>query len=290
MANTPDALKPEYWSNLIQVPLYKSLVAMNVATTRLEADLKDGDTVHLPYYSTLSAQTYTPQTDFTTIDWSTTDEYLVADQFKVVPWYVDDITKLQSHYDIQGRMAQDAAFRLKDLIDQDVLGEYANAATTMDDGDLGGTAGSGISATTSNIFQIFSTARKILREQNVEEAGDFFAVVSPATAEIVERQAAGAGFSVADSTLRNGFAGHYDGFSIYVSNNLTNASYGGKACDHHLFGKKGSIDVVVQKAPSMQIKDVPTKLGKNFVASLVYGLKTFNKNSSRFLDVPIRTA
>lgn len=45
MANNYDALVPEYWSSLIQVPLYKSLVAMDIATTRLQANLKQGDTV-----------------------------------------------------------------------------------------------------------------------------------------------------------------------------------------------------------------------------------------------------
>lgn len=290
MSNSIDALKPEFWSASMQIPLFKSLVAMEVATTRLESDLKQGDTVNMPYSSDLSAQSYSAGTDYSTIDFTVNNEYLTADQMYVVPFYVDNTTLLQTPYRIVGYNSRESAYRLRDTVDSDVLGEYTNADDQMDDGDLGGTDGSGISATTSNIIQIFTTSRKKLRDNNVTENGDFFAVISTSTAEILERKLTGVGFNVADSALRNGFAGNFMGFDVYVSNNLTNATYGGESCDHHVFGKKGAIDVVIQSMPGMRIVEDPDRLGRNFAASLVYGLKTFTKNSKRFFDVPIRTA
>ena len=47
MANTVSAaLNPEIWTNRIQVPLVKSLVALEVCDTTLEKDLSVGDKVH----------------------------------------------------------------------------------------------------------------------------------------------------------------------------------------------------------------------------------------------------
>lgn len=44
---------------MVQVPLYKSLVALEVAHM---IDVKGADTIHVPRFGSLSAQTYTPGT------------------------------------------------------------------------------------------------------------------------------------------------------------------------------------------------------------------------------------
>jgi hypothetical protein len=45
VSNNVSAIIPEIWSASVQVPLYKSLVALEVANMRLEDDLKYGDTI-----------------------------------------------------------------------------------------------------------------------------------------------------------------------------------------------------------------------------------------------------
>jgi len=53
---------------------------------------------------------------------------------------------------------------------------------------------------------------------------------------------------------------------------------------HLLFGKKGATALVMQKQPSMEIKEVPDKLGKNFAPWMLYGLKTWNNNADLLVD------
>jgi len=63
VSNDVSAIQPEIWSSMVQVPLYKTLVSFDIATTRLESELQYGDTIHMPYFGDLSAQTYTPGTE-----------------------------------------------------------------------------------------------------------------------------------------------------------------------------------------------------------------------------------
>lgn len=56
---------------------------------------------------------------------------------------------------------------------------------------------------------------------------------------------------------------------------------------HCLFGQKGATHLVVQKEPKMVIKDVPDKLGKNFAPWTLFGIKTFNNNTDKLVDVRI---
>ena len=288
MANTVAPLIGESWARETQIILHKSLVGLEIASSALKADLKFGDTIHQPRYSTIpSAVAYTPGTAITVQDWATTDEYLTVDQKYVVPYYIDDVNELFFDYNAQATLAEESAYKLRDTIDQDVLAEYANAAQTEDDGDLGGTAGSAITASSANIIQIFSMARKLLRDKNVPEQGDYFAVVSSSTAEIIERTAADKGFQVADSTLRNGYAGNFLGFQVYISPNLSTGTYGGTSSVYHLFGKKGAIDFVLKKDVTTTIKDVQDKLGSNFFVWTVWGVKTFTNKADYLLSVPI---
>ncbi|HKL12884.1 MAG TPA: phage capsid protein [Halanaerobiales bacterium] len=246
-----------------------------------------GDTVHYPYFSSPSAVSYTPGSDITIQEFSSTDETLTVDQKYVVPAYVDDVNALQMNYSYRSELQERAAYKLRDEIDQDVLGEVTNAGQTMDDGDLGGTSGSAITATTANIVQVFTTARKKLRDKNVPEAGDFAAVVSTATAEIIERTAADKGFQVADSTLKNGYGGNFLGFKVYISNNLDSTAYNGTSVERHIFAKKGAISLAVQQAPMAQMKEVSNRLGANILVHAVWGVKTFTKRADWMVDAPI---
>lgn len=59
--------------------------------------------------------------------------------------------------------------------------------------------------------------------------------------------------------------------------------------EHILFGKKGAIDVVIQKEPKIEVKDVPDKLGKNIIPWTLFGLKTFREGQAMLVDFKRRT-
>jgi len=89
--NSVTAIVRELWADFAQIPLYKSLVSMEVANTRLEDKLKQGDTFNLQYFGDLSAATYTPGTPVTAQDLAFTMDSLVVSAYKTVTWYVNFI-------------------------------------------------------------------------------------------------------------------------------------------------------------------------------------------------------
>jgi len=280
------AMVPSYWSDLMQVPLRKSLVADAVANTQFETKLSKGDTIHFPYLSETDAVSYTPGTEITASEASATDESLVVDAMYTVSNYVEDIELLQSNYNYQVDIADNAAYKLKDKIDESVFKEITAGASGLheDSGithaetDL--TAGA-ITATSANVIEIGATARKALRKQNVEDMGDWVWVTTPEVAMQIEILGTEKGFNVADSTLRNGYAGPFMGFEVYISNNLPDG--------FNYIGRKGMIHLAAQVPPKMEIKDPSRKLGKNLIASTAFGVKAFERMKKRFLTVNITT-
>jgi hypothetical protein len=305
ISNDVSAIQPELWSTMVQVPLYKSLVALEVANMRLSDTLKYADTIHVPRFGDLSVATYTPGTTISASaqDWAF--DTLVVSSYKVVSFYVDDARSLTVNVDQARELATEAAYQLKNQIDTDVLKNItgADGFTAADAQDLlGGTNAQPVSAGTANVINLFAGARKVLRNNNVEETGDWCAIVTPKIAADIEIKAANVGFNVADATLRNGYAGDFMGFQVYISNNLPSGKMtaiapgaGGVTATglsattgkSIYFGKKGAIDVAMLRAPALEIRKKDDMIGSNFITWTVYGSSVFTKNRSRGLNVPV---
>src|SRR3712207_1601850 len=136
MANSLSPLNPAYWSRTMGQALRKSLVARDITSFAEQATLRDGDTVHRPYTTQMSVNTYVKGVDVTIQDLAPTDQTLVVNTAKEVSFYVDEIDQLQNRYDIAKLKADEAAYLLKDAIDTAVFAEYANAAYYYDNVDL----------------------------------------------------------------------------------------------------------------------------------------------------------
>src|SRR3990167_236108 len=165
ITNDVSAIQPELWSNMVQVPLYKSLVALEVANMRFSDTLKYGDTVHIPHFGSLSAQTYTPGTSIsaTAQDWAF--DNLVVSTYKHVTFYVDDPRALTVNIDVARELATEAAYQLKNAIDTHVLATITGADGFMpaNNDDLGlATNNAPVSAGSANIINVFAGARKFL--------------------------------------------------------------------------------------------------------------------------------
>lgn len=59
---------------------------------------------------------------------------------------------------------------------------------------------------------------------------------------------------------------------------------------NNLFMAGRAPTMVMQRTPSVQIKDVPDKLGKNALNGVLYGYKTFNDNAKRMVNVKIASS
>lgn len=78
--------------------------------------------------------------------------------------------------------------------------------------------------------------------------------------------------------------------TVVVSETLTPAAdvwTTNRQIQHQLFGKKGATDVVIMAEPKLEVKEVPDKLGKNFLPYTLYGKKTFVEGTKKLVDVRV---
>lgn len=218
MANNLDASISEYWSRRMQRKHYVTDVFRAVANFEEQNTLKNGDTVHRPYRSNVIDQDYTRGTAVSIQDLTTTDESLVVNKAKVVPFYIDDLDELQNSYAMKNSYADDCAEKLSEVLDGHFLAETANAGDTIDDGDLGGTAGNGITLSTSNVQNLFGKANRKLDEKNIPR-GNRWTIITPQIFDILWQYIAGKESLLGDNTGKNGHVGSWAGFQLYMSNN-----------------------------------------------------------------------
>lgn len=307
VSNDVSAITPTIWSTMVQQPLYKQLVALKVCRTSLIDQMPHGKAIQLPRFGDLSAQTYTAGTDISATNQEWDYDTINVSTYKHVTFYVDDVEKLQANVAAAVELAGEAAYQLGNAIDTFAFTKITGAVnvglSAVDRDDVFGDSSSGvITASSANIINLYAGVRKVLRENNVEEIGDWCSVVTPEIASYIEVKAASTGFSLADATLRNGYAGDFMGFQVYVSNNLptgecstmsistlggptaAGSATTGAAC---YFGRKGCIDLMLQRAPALEIRKPSDKIGLNYITWTVYGAGTALKNRGRARNVTI---
>lgn len=284
MANSVSPLNSEMWSKKMSLLLKKALVGRALCEVWQESGLRGIDLINRPYLNDLSVNTYTPGTAVTIQDITSTNEQLLINQFKEVSFYVDEIEDVQSFYNFMDVQTDRAVYQLANTIDAAIFAQYANTVSTdLTNANIpGGTAAAGaITGTTSNIQSVFTGLRQLMRSANVAMVGDTYIVLDPVEAELLERNFAASGFSTADATLRNGFAGRAYGVEVYVSNNLTTSAN----VLHSIGGKKGGISLAVQIEPDVSIRKVDNKRGVNVMALVDYGIKLFNQGAKETFDI-----
>ncbi len=315
-------LVPEYWTPFLQEPLYKSLVATEVANTRLKAYLQDGDTVNHSYIEMPDVMDYNPEIgndDITDSDYHESDatkEFLKVDQVKIAPFYVDRIEELQTNIDKVAEIGDRAGYKLKDTIDKHVLMNVLDGAEYIYTDPL----------EQDKVRDFLASTRKELRKANVEETGDWIIIASPDFFYLLDMEFSEKGFDIADATLRNGHVGNAMGFNLYMSNNLpetlrltsagatelngevtgtpyssgniiSREEYEDLVSDdsshydkegHAIYvGRNKMIDLVMQASPQMDISKAEDRLGYKFKPYTVFGSKVFHENGKRFLNAMV---
>ena len=404
MTNSLSASFAAYWSRRMQATAYREAVYPAIVSMEEQETLKNGQTVHRPYRSTLYPRDYTRGTAVTIRDITDTDETLTVTTAKIVPFYIDDLDALQHNYKVLNDYGDDASTVLTNVIDGDILGEYDQANSKVDDVEINGgaTAGVGFTLTTANVLTVFTQAKKKLKKQNIV-MNNLAAIISADFEAVLMQFLSNRESPLGDTTGQNGNIGKYMGFELYVSNGCAwsgevligttpidgdtvtingvaytfkttlgttagNVLIGGSATaavtnltaalnntegtaastvsalgkyvevtaanrdlligcaatdgttkvtikfvglgsvtvsetltaaadiwtankqiQHNLFFRKGFVDLVIQKRPNVEIKEVPDKLGKNVLPWTLYGKKTFAEGKRELVDVRVRT-
>lgn len=223
MANSLTALSPTYWSRNIAAKLYKRTQFRNLASFAEQASLKNGEYVDRPYRANVVVENYTKGTALTAQDISATSDKLQVNVFKAALVYVDNIDKIQNSYSAANAYIDEISKRLAISIDGRFFYEVVNAADTIDDGDLGGTASRGFTLTVDNIDNMFAKTKRKLDVNNVDQEGRFFAL-SPQMYDVLWQRVGGKQSMLGDKTSESGNVGEYAGFKLYMTNNLTGSA------------------------------------------------------------------
>lgn len=223
MSNTLTPLSPTYWSRRMGRKLYKTDVFRSLANFEEQSVLSDGQKVDRPYRSNIVVENYTKGTALSAQDLTATSDQLTVDTVKAMLLYIDNVDKIQNKYSVANAWIDEAGRRLSNSIDAAFLYQVFNANLDVDDGDIGGTAGNGITVSVSNVLNIFGAITMKLDTQNVPENERFF-VISPQFYQQLWTYIAGKATMLGDKTGENGNIGEYGGLKLYKSNNLTGSA------------------------------------------------------------------
>jgi len=229
MANNLDAFSPEYRSARTQRLLKKKLIAREIASMEEQATLRDGDMVHRPYYSDVVVNNYTKGVDVTVQDVVATDEYLVVNKSKEATVYIDEIDVKQNKYDAANKYIDRMTYALRKDIDGAFLKEVINAEYSMDDGDMGGTAGNPVTVSVANVFSLFTYTEAKMNANDIEDTKPWFFVITPEVKAAIQQTNLVNWFNQADAALRGtlkgmGYLGTWGNFNIFVSNNVAHSN------------------------------------------------------------------
>jgi hypothetical protein len=219
----------EYQMSHFKEPVYQIL-----ADTRLESDLVKGQTISRSYASDVQVNDMGGDGSYSTQAITDTAETLTINKEKEASIYIKKLDELQAHLPLKVKYGRKLANALINQIDGDVLlAAYQGAGTTLDDGSFSGTAGNGFTLTSSNIATVFVTAMQKLRLNNVVYNKRFqggmklevpegmpIAVISPEMLSYIELYLGGKDTLLGDQVSRNGYAGYFMGFELFVSNAL----------------------------------------------------------------------
>lgn len=213
----------DVWAREQQEVFYKKNVATEIANTSFQSQLSEWDVLVRTYRSSDPADapavitrsgemSYNNETD-------TAETLTVNKQFGELV-FIHDFDKIQNSYDAALNYGRDYAEKLKNQIDADVLAEVINAANVVDAKDVWGTAWQGITLSTSNVFNVVTSATKKLALQNIYET-DKAGVVSPQFEEILTQYYGAKVTDLGDMVSEKGYFAKIAGYRLFSSNSLT---------------------------------------------------------------------
>lgn len=194
--------------------------AMAIANTTLRNLVAgEGDTVHRTIVSYPASTTYVPGTDITTQAVTGSKETLSIGTWLASLVTIDDTEKVQSIIELGSNISNKMMADHNNRIEQAVLAEVTNAQWTLDDGNVGGTAGNNAIVTTNTVPQFFIAADTKLDAIDAPKAGRT-AVVGGHFLGQLKLQQAGRQTVFGDGVNTRGVVTNLFGWDILYSNNL----------------------------------------------------------------------
>ena len=245
-----DAFIPQIWDTQIQRTIEDNLIARKVCKAVPSIRAKGaGDTV---YFNGLADPTIDAYTGSITYEGLVSSQVaLLIDQQNKYAFKVTDVEAAMSNVDLKGSQAERAGYGLRKKVDTYLFGLSTSPAIV----DAGHTATADASCDATTILSDIAVLSRILDEQNVDD-GDKWLILPPWAKE--KLKLAGVKFSINEGT--NGTGGmswtDYNGFDVFISNNLYNSGTAAAPVTTFLAGSYNSIvyEDVLMKSRAMELE------------------------------------
>jgi hypothetical protein len=216
---------PEVFSKKVQVAFRKSAVAEAICNTDYMGEIAQfGDTVNIIKEPQISVNSYTR--DATLSSTNLTDEELVlqVDQAKYFQFEVDDLEARFSHVNWQQIASDNAAYKLKDAFDSNVLSAAVTGATTNTYGTSAVPIDTGHGTSEVDPLNVLARLARQLDDNNVPEENRWVVAAPQFYEELAQTSSKlmSVDYNQGDGGLRNGLvaSGLLRGFKMYKSNNM----------------------------------------------------------------------
>lgn len=258
---------PEIWSAEILREVENNLVLAK-QVKRYDSDVKSfGDTVHVPNLSNLSANAKVAGATVTVQAPTEDKKDISINQHYESSFYVEDILKVQSRYDLMGEYTKKAGYAISAKVDTLLGGLYSGLTQYVGDGST--------AITDANII----LGLKKLDLANAPESDRYFDIRANGKADImgidkfVLRTGPGWGpenSPVLHGAKENGFFGDIYGMKVYVTNNLTVAA-GTPTVIHNLMFQKEAFGLAMQQMPRTQSQYQQEYLATLVTVDVIFG-------------------
>jgi len=272
---------PEIWSKDVKVATESNLVAMKRINLMFSSDIKQqGDTLHIPDVSNLTATDKAASTDvtFETITEGKTD--LSIDTHKYAAFKVEDIVAIQSAYELRSLYTNRAGYALAKAMDTSVLGLYSGLSQSV--------GSAGVAITDANLL----TAIQYLDDADapgmdrtlvlkpaqmkailgidkfvLSDAVGYLAQMSP----VVTGSLQGGNVQTAKP---KGYFGQIYGVDVYISTNVPTTGTS-PVSTHNMLFHKDALIAAVQQDVRIQSDYNIRSLATEVVADVLYGVAEF---------------
>lgn len=251
---------PEVWSSEI-IRAAESNLVLAKQVKRYDSDVKSyGDVIHVPNLSNLSANSKTAGELVTAQAPTEGKNDITINNHWECSFYVEDIAKIQSKYELLSEYTSKAGYAIAAKIDALLGGLYSGLSQYVGDGST--------AITDANII----AGIKKLDLADAPETDRYFDIRANGKADIMGIDKfvlrTGPGWGPDNSPIlhgakENGFFGDIYGLKVYVSNNLTVEAASPTVC-HNLMFQKEAFGLAMQLAPRVQ-----TQYKQEYLSNLV---------------------
>jgi len=283
MANTISSrsYRDKYRSAALEQVLRNALVSEKIC----EVDRTDNKRIQSPYGSQPTATVQAIAGTYSVNTYTTTDDTLTVTDEVIVAEHIFDFEDILNNFDIFAARTDEMLYQVATKIDYFVLNNLTEDGTGTYSTPAGGFE------TAANVNTIMANLISKVSGYADTYKGLFLVIENT---DLVGFIAAGAtnGFSFADATLKNGFAGSWMGVDIYVvrSGTFVSDTIGTTTVTnsgHRVFGVKNVATYASPRGIRWEEKLVTGKTGKEVVTYGYVGFKLWATKTDLIVDITL---